>query len=102
MFHVELDIASKTPKQEEDETEYYPHDEAGEKIRRHRSKTLDDDPSGKTVPEHPTPSTTRRPLDYSTRQQWTSQNIGGRPDDFRQSCEHQFIATPRSDQRYPI
>ena len=72
MFHVELVIASKTPKQEEDETEYYPHDKVGEKKRCHRSKTPDDDPSGQTVQELPTPFTEHRPLDESTRQQWTS------------------------------
>ena len=33
VFEVETDIASKTPKQEENETDYYPHDEVDENIR---------------------------------------------------------------------
>ena len=52
MFHVEIDIASKTPKQEEDEPDYYPHDEADENIRKHRSNTPDNQPSSQTEQEH--------------------------------------------------
>ena len=53
--HVESDITSKTPKQEEDVMDYYPYDEVVENIRKHRSSTLDDEPSGNTQQEHTTP-----------------------------------------------
>ena len=39
MFQVEIDVASTTPQQKEDETDYYPHDEADELIRKHRWNT---------------------------------------------------------------
>ena len=34
VFHVKIGLASKKPEQEEWKTDYYPHDEAHENIRR--------------------------------------------------------------------
>ena len=52
VFQVEIDIASKTPTQEEDENDYYLRDEADENIRKHRSSTLSDKTSGQQKHEH--------------------------------------------------
>ena len=54
VFQVQIDIASKTPKQEEDETDCYFRDEADENIQKHRSSTLSYKPSGQKEHEHPT------------------------------------------------
>ena len=56
VFHVEIDIASKTPKQEEDKTDYHPHDEADGNIRKRQSNTPDNELSGQTEQEQPTPT----------------------------------------------
>ena len=40
VFEVEINIASKTPKQQEDETDYYPRHEAAENFRKHRRHKL--------------------------------------------------------------
>ena len=61
VFFVGIDIALKTPKQEEDETDYYPHDEGDENIRRHRSNTPDNEPSGQTEQEQTTTKETDTP-----------------------------------------
>ena len=53
VFQVEIDIASKKPKQEADDTDYYPHDEADENILKHRPNTSDVKTSGQKEHEHP-------------------------------------------------
>ena len=53
VFHVEIDIASKTPKQKEEETDFYPYDEIAENFRKPRSNTPDDEPLGHREQEHP-------------------------------------------------
>ena len=65
VFQVEN--ASKTPKQEEDKTDYYPHDETNENIRKHRSNTLQDKTLGQKEHKHPTAQKT-----MSTRWQRTA------------------------------
>ena len=52
MFQVFFDMTSKTPKQKEDETDYYPHDEADENIRKHRSNTSEGEASDQKEQEH--------------------------------------------------
>ena len=56
VFRVENDITSKTPKQEEDETDYYPHDEVDEGIHKNWSNAPDNDSSGQTEQEQPKPT----------------------------------------------
>ena len=56
VFHVEIDIASKTPKQGEHQTDYYPHDVVDAKIRKIRSNTRDNEPSGQIEQEQSTPT----------------------------------------------
>ena len=53
VFQVNFDIASKTPKHKEDETDYYTHDEADENIQKHRSNTSDGKPSDQKEHKHP-------------------------------------------------
>ena len=54
VFQVEINIASKAPKQEEDETDHFPRDEADENIRKHWSNNSEDKASGQKEHEHPT------------------------------------------------
>ena len=54
MFQIENDNASKTAKQKEGESDYYPHDEVDEKHQKHRLNTWDDKTSGQNEQEHPT------------------------------------------------
>ena len=54
MFQVDINIPSQTLKQEEDETDYYPQDEADENTLEHRSNTSDEKTSGHKLHKHPT------------------------------------------------
>ena len=54
VFKVEVDIASKTPKQEEDVTDYYHYDEVDENIREPQLNTSDDKTSSQVEHEQPT------------------------------------------------
>ena len=54
VFQVQIDIASETPKQDMDQTYYYPRDEAVENIRKLWSNISDDKASGQKEHEHPT------------------------------------------------
>ena len=54
VFQVQVDIASKKPKKEEDDTHYYPYDGADENIWEHGSTTPDDRPWGETQHKHST------------------------------------------------
>ena len=53
VFHVQIDIASQTPEQEEDETNFYRYDEVAENFRKPRWYTPDDEPLGHTEQERP-------------------------------------------------
>ena len=56
VFQAESDIASETPEQEEDETDYYPNGEVDENIRKHWTDTPENEPTGQTEQEQQTPS----------------------------------------------
>ena len=100
VFQVEIGIALKKRKQKEDQSDYFPHDEADENIRKHRPNNSDDKESGQKEHEHPTMTENKRcPPDDSARQHRTSENIAERPDDPRQINKHMFIATPSNEQR---
>ena len=54
MFQVGIDIASKTTKQVEDETEYYPRNEVDKNIRKQQSNNSDDKTPGQKEHEQST------------------------------------------------
>ena len=99
VFQVEIDVASKTPKQEEDETDYYPRDEAVENI----PKTVVEQLRRQSIwsQRARAPHSDRKwcPPDDSARRQRTSANIAESPDDLRQTSKHKFIAISSSEQR---
>ena len=96
MFKIEIDFACKTPKQEENETVYYPYVVA-EIIQEHRWNTSDDKATGQNEHDYtpPPPPSDRKQCttDDSARQPWTSEKIAKRPDDLRFISEHRLIAT---------
>ena len=61
---VEIEIASNTSKQEEDQTDYYPGKEAYENIRNHRPNKSDDKESGRK--EHDRPIGTENDVHHMT------------------------------------